>query len=69
MINPAVDDLAVHTTIQQACELLRRPRGSHYRAKRRAQLPPVHGPRPARPAPPNALTAGEQQQILKVLTS
>ena len=48
-----VDDLAELTSIKKACELLGRPRGSHYRAK---QLP-VYGPAPKRPTPPNALTA------------
>lgn len=33
MINPLVDQLAEHTSIKTACELLGRPRGSHYRAK------------------------------------
>ena len=32
MINPAVDKLAEHTGVKRACELLGRPRGSHYRA-------------------------------------
>jgi putative transposase len=65
VINPAVDELAKHTNVKQACDLLGRPRGSHYRA----QQPRMHGPRPARPAPPNALTADEQAQVLEELTS
>jgi hypothetical protein len=32
VINPAVDKLAEHTGVKRACELLGRPRGSHYRA-------------------------------------
>lgn len=65
MINPAVDELAELTSVKRACELLGRPRGSHYRAK---------APRPARrsaprPAPSNALTEAERQEVLGVLTS
>ena len=65
MINPLVDELAVHTNVKTACALLGRPRGSHYRAK---------APKPARetrarPAPANALTDAERAQVLAVLTS
>ena len=67
MINPAVDKLAEHTGVKRACELLGRPRGSHYRAEK----PPVYGPapRPSRPRPSNALTPAEQAEVLSVLTS
>ena len=65
MINLAVDDLAEHTTIKHACELLGRARGSHYRAKQ----PRIHGPAPKRPTPPNALSADEQAEVIAVLTS
>ena len=65
MINPAVDDLAVHVGVKQACELLGRPRGSHYRVKRPRQ---VGDPRP-RPTPSNALNEAEQAEVLAVLTS
>jgi putative transposase len=65
VIDPAVDDLAEHLGVKRACDVLGRARGSHYRAKQ----PRAHGPRPARPAPPNALTHDEQQQVLAVLTS
>ncbi|WP_344067850.1 DDE-type integrase/transposase/recombinase, partial [Nostocoides vanveenii] len=65
MINPAVDELAEQVGVKYACALLGRPRGSHYRAKK----PPVHGPAPKRPTPPNALTPAEQAQVLAVLTS
>jgi len=65
VINEAVDELAVHTSVKQACDLLGRPRGSHYRAKQ----PRMHGPAPKRPTPPNALTAEEQEQVLAALTS
>jgi putative transposase len=65
VINPAVDDLAELTSVKQACQVLGRPRGSHYRAKK----PLVHGPVPARATPPNALTATEQAHVLAMLTS
>ena len=65
MINPAVDELAEQVGVKHACALLGRPRGSHYRAKK----PPVHGPAPRRPTPPNALTPAEQAEVLAVLTS
>ncbi|CAI9406839.1 IS3 family transposase [Nocardioides sp. T2.26MG-1] len=65
MINPAVDDLAEQVNLKRACELLGRPRGSHYRAKQPSR---VREPRP-RPTPPNALTAAEQERVLDVLTS
>ena len=65
MINPLVDELAVHTGVKTACALLGRARGSHYRAKAPA---PVRDRAP-RPAPPNALTDAERAQVLSVLTS
>lgn len=65
MINPAVDELAEHASVKQACDLLGRARGSHYRAKR----PRMHGPAPRRPTPPNALTLAEQVRVLAALTS
>lgn len=67
MINSAVDELAEHTSTKKACELLGRPRGSHYRAKQ----PLVYGPAPQSlgPTPPNALSAQEQAQVIAVLTS
>ena len=65
MINPAVGELAELTSVKKACQLLGRPRGSHYRAQ---QPPQVREPRP-RPTPPNALTTAEQKQVLEVLTS
>ena len=67
MICPAVDELAEHATIKQACELLGRPRRSHYQAKR----PVVYGPapKPTRPTPPNFLPEAEQAEVIGVLTS
>jgi putative transposase len=65
VINPLVDELASHTNVKTACELLGRPRGSHYRAK---TPKPATTPAP-RPTPPNALTDAERAQVLAVLTS
>ena len=65
MIDTHLDELAVVTSTRQACELLGRPRASHYRRV----AGPVHGPPAPRPAPPNKLTEAEQQQILTVLRS
>ena len=65
MINPLVDELAARTNVKTACDLLGRPRASHYRAKT-----PRPAPTPAaRPVPPNALTDAERAQVLAVLTS
>jgi putative transposase len=64
VINPLVDELASHTNIKTACDLLGRPRASHYRS----QAPrPAREPAP-RAAPPNALTDRERAQVLGVLT-
>ncbi|WP_370584219.1 IS3 family transposase [Ornithinimicrobium cryptoxanthini] len=65
MINPAVDELAEHTSVKNACALLGRPRGSHYRAK----APKPAASTAARPTPPNKLSLAERQQVLEALTS
>lgn len=65
MIDAAFDELKAVTSTKQACDLLGRPRATHYR---RLQ-PAVAGPPTPRPAPPNALTEAEQQRILAVLRS
>jgi putative transposase len=65
VINPLVEELASHTNVKTACDLLGRPRGSHYRAK---APKPARQPGP-RPAPPNALSDDERAQVLGVLTS
>ncbi|WLP88455.1 IS3 family transposase [Gordonia sp. NB41Y] len=65
MINPLVDELAEHVPANRACELLGRPRSSHYRSK----LPPVQGPRRPRPTPLNALSAAERATVVAVVTS
>ena len=67
MIAPAVLLLAEQTSTAQACALLGKPRGSHYRDRRPKPLVPVR--RAPRPAPPNALTVTEQDEIITVLTS
>ena len=64
MINPLVDELASHTNVKTACDLLGRPRGSHYRSKAPQSAREVA----PRPVPPNALTDPERVQVLGVLT-
>jgi putative transposase len=65
---PAVLELAgtLGSTVR-ACALLGRPRASHYRAR----TPKPAGPaqRAPRPAPSNALSGAEREQILQVLNS
>jgi putative transposase len=66
VINPVIEQLAAHTSTVAACALLGRSRAGHYRSRR----PP--GPareRRPRPAPCNALTQGERDRVLAVLTS
>lgn len=58
-------ELAGLTSTKQACDLLGRARGSHYRDK---SLRPVREPA-LRPAPPNKLTDTERAEVLGVLTS
>ena len=65
MIGAAVTELAALTSTARACALLGRPRASHYRAQQ-ARHPRSRAPRPA---PPNALSEAEREQVLDVLTS
>ena len=66
MINPAVAELAEHTSVAKACALLGKPRASHYRA----QHPPVvPAQRQPRASPANALTTAEQDAVVAALTS
>lgn len=65
MIDTHLDELAATTSIKRACALLGASRATRYRRRQ----PPRLGPRPARPTPPNALTAPERQHILTVLRS
>lgn len=67
MITPAVLLLAELTSTSKACDLLGKPRGSHYRDRR--PLPLVPAQRAPRASPPNALSVAEQDEIIKVLTS
>ena len=57
--------LAQVTSTATACALLGRSRASHYRALQ----PRAPRQREPRPAPPNALTVAEREQILAVLNS
>ena len=66
MIDPAVAELAEHTSVAKACALLGKPRASHYRA----QHPPVvPAQRQPRASPANALTTAEQDAVVAALTS
>ena len=58
-------NLEAVTSTKQACELLGASRATRYRRRR----PLVLGPPVPRPAPPNALSEAERQQILDVLRS
>ena len=58
--------LAGLTSTAVACALLGRPRASHYRDRR--AVPVVPAQRTPRAAPPNALTAAEQDEVIAVLT-
>jgi putative transposase len=60
-----VTELAALTSTTKACQLLGRPRASHYRSLQ----PTVPAPRAPRPAPPNALSAAERQRIVDELNS
>lgn len=65
MIDAAFTDLVKVTSTKQACDLLGKPRATHYRG----QQPPRLGPPTPRPAPPNKLTEAERQHILTLLRS
>ena len=65
MIDTHFEALEEVTSTKESCELLGRPRASHYR---RSRLP-VLGPPAPRPTPPNALSEAERQHVLGVLRS
>jgi len=65
VINPLIEPLAQHIGTVAACSLVGRSRASHYRAKAPT---PIREAAP-RAAPVNALSAGEQAEVLAVLTS
>ena len=65
MIDDHFDDLAKVTCTRRAAGLLGRPRATHYRRLRG----PLLGPPAPRPAPANALSDTERQQVLTVLRS
>ena len=65
MIDDHFDDLAKVTCTRRAAGLLGRARATHYRLLRG----PLLGPPPPRPAPVNALSEAERQQVLTVLRS
>ena len=63
MIDDHFDNLADHTCVRRAAQLLGRARATHYR---RSQ-PPLLGPPPPRPAPANALSSEERRHVLSVM--
>ena len=65
MIDGCFAELEAATSTKQACRLLGKSRATHYR---RLAPPPVGPPTP-RPAPANALSAAERQEVLAVLRS
>jgi putative transposase len=65
VIDTAFAELAPITSVARACTLLGKSRATHYRR----QAPPLLGPAPPRPAPPNKLTEAERQHILATLRS
>ncbi|HEX8511074.1 MAG TPA: IS3 family transposase [Propionibacteriaceae bacterium] len=64
MIGPAVADLAGHTSVKRAYDLLGWSRATHYRALR----PVVEQPT-VRSAPPNKLSPAERDRVLAELNS
>lgn len=65
MIEASFTELAPQVGIKRACQLLGKPRSSHYR---RLQPPPARPPA-SRPSPPNALTRVERDQVAALLHS
>jgi putative transposase len=65
VIDDAFTDLVAVTSIKRACQLLGKPRATHYR-RRKPKRERVPAPRPT---PPNALTEAERAQVLAVLHS
>ena len=63
MTGAALDELVALVPTRRACTLVGLPRASLYR-RRRPAVAPTSRPRPA---PPNALTPAERQQLLEVL--
>ena len=65
MIDDHFDDLANVTCTRRAAGLMGRARATHYRHRQPRRL----GPPAPRPAPANALSEAERQQVLTVLRS
>ena len=63
MTGATLDELVALVPTRRACALVGVPRASLYR-RRRPAVAPTRRPRPA---PPNALTPAERQQLLDVL--
>ncbi len=65
MIDGALAELEPVVGRKPGCALVGRSRATHYRALQ----PPVHGPKPRRPSPPNAMSQAEREEVLAVLRS
>jgi putative transposase len=65
VIDTAFVELREIVSTKQACRLVGRSTATFYRCR----LGPVHGPRRPRSTPANALTNGEQHEVLDVLRS
>jgi putative transposase len=65
VIDAAFVELAEATSTKQACEVLGKPRATHYRRLR----PPQPRPSAPRRAPANKLTEAERQRVLRLLRS
>lgn len=63
MREAAVAELGPLLSIKRACELVGKPRASHYR---RLKIP-AEKPQASRPAPPNALHPAERRQVADIL--
>ena len=66
MLDTAVDEMVDRGVPRRtACQVVRRPRASHYRAKQ----DPIHGPPSPRPRSHRALEPAEVDEIITTLTS
>src|SRR5947199_2159240 len=65
VIDEHFDELVAVTSTKTACALLGASRATRYRRRQ----PPVLGPPPPRPSPPNRLSEAERQHVLTLLRS
>jgi putative transposase len=71
MIDTAIGRLSPLVGLKAACEAVRRPRASHYRAHPASVGPPAapNSQRPPRKQQPRALSSSERERVLDVLHS